>query len=362
MESSRKSIVDPNKSGRIRQNVGVFLLELPLDILLQVLPAFLGIDGLTRLRQTCTFFYVTHQDAFNKLIDKKVKQLLEYVVCGELEKVESMIKAPHLLLLKNDITYRSILIKDVSAYQLAHMMNDFAYNKTAKEMVEMMNVHVSNLTSQDQDLANRQLMEIYPQDYQQKNKHRIDQDLEALDKVIQAIKDSKSEEDCQTEIRSFKLHLKQSHHTKLGQFFNGALFIKALNHEHLGPHEFDQASHYKQKLIFNDVVCAIMYYAPMCFINTFFNGFSNLIRDGYSLVRKFKLSLADDSIWYSDNIVAFDISKFVNIAQGLNHVAYPPNYGTALQLIFEIKDEKIKRCIEKLYPEQEYKNSNCFIQ
>jgi hypothetical protein len=174
-----------------------------------------------------------------------------------------------------------------TALQLAMGAKDVRYRYDDECMVEMLMKYYQKLPDGEAVIA-AQIAEQFPEGYEKQEVERRKRDREALNKVINAIGDSRSYKERDNAIEDFFVYLKsQTDETIIsGYHFNDQLLIEALklydqNYKRFGD-EWDTV---KNIYCWRNVIGNIERYLTACDAQAFCQGICNIIEDKMKLTR-----------------------------------------------------------------------------
>ena len=174
-----------------------------------------------------------------------------------------------------------------SALQLALGAEDVRYHDDEECMAEMIQRYLSKLPKGEEIMA-EQIAAQFPKGYEEQEKARETNDLQALEKVIDAIAISQNDADCEGALQAFRDYLQPHGTIKTGKHFNAQLLVKAFDLYDRNYYRFDGDDSRKNNLCWRKVIGYIQRFLPACYAQAFCQGIYSIVEGKEKLTRNLK--------------------------------------------------------------------------
>ena len=284
-----------------------------------------------------------------------IQKLSQHIVYGEMDEAEKMIKAnPQLLLMQGSVIDYSGRAIEGTPFQMALGAEDVAFQDDEIGMVEMIQQNLSMLDDGEKIIA-RQYRAQFPDDFEENEKIRQTNDLEALNKVFTAIKESKAEEakqlaeDCRNALEEFREYLKPKNVIKNGKHFNAEMLLRAFELYDYNYYGFGSYDSPKNNMLLRQVVGYVQRFLPACYAQVFCQGLKNIVLNNEKFRRC--LRLPDQP-----NISIFPLDLNPNYRLGFGFVAT----ANALALDVSMPGETGSQLFSKLISSKNIHIAHCY--
>lgn len=232
------------------------------------------------------------------LIQQKHEALLQHAINGQLDKVDALLsECPQLALLTGSVKDQAGREFEGTVLRIAAGAEDIGLQLGEVCMVELVCKHLVRLPDGDVEIA-KQLREQFPDGWREQERQRVAKDLAALDKVVEAIKHSKSEDDCQSAILEFITYLEQKSVHNTGKQFNPTILGRASRFYDENYNAFGGKDSYKNKLMWCEIIGGIQRLATHCYASALVQGLINIISKKVPLKRELVFKGSEDKECY----------------------------------------------------------------
>ena len=221
-------------------------------------------------------------------LQSQVDILLNRVVKGKQKEAEEIIKAnPTLLLSKGTaIDYSNRTIHG-TAFQIALGAEDVRYQPHEECMIEMIKRYLKQLPDGEEEIA-IQIHEQFPDGWEKIEEKRVENDWNALQKVVNAISNARPCDDCETELQEFRDYLKPIGIIKTGKHFNIQLLVQAFKLYDKNFNHFDGVNSHQNHLFWTKVIGYIERFLPACYAQACSQGIYYIVENSEKLTRSLK--------------------------------------------------------------------------
>ncbi len=279
------------KGSSQQEEQGITIFDLPTELVLGHGPddeevntgigAHLSVEDRAAVACTSRYFY----ELFSRELEEVVNQLLLHVVRGEQEEAERLIRRnPELLLKKGQVTDYSGRTIEGTAFGAAVAAEDVGFQPEEQCMAEMIAKHLDEHYPGEKE---KQYAKQFPEGWEEAEALRQEQDLEALNTVVDAIGDSNPDEDCEAALQTFRDYLEGQTQEVIttGKHFNAQLLISAFELYEQKYNNFGGWDSRKNNLFWCKVIGYIQRFLPACYAQAFCQGLYYLVVKGESLQR-----------------------------------------------------------------------------
>jgi len=224
------------------------------------------------------------------LIKKAAEKLLNHVIRGEEAEAKKMLEAKPRLLLERG------LVTDYSGRQIEGTAFQLALGAEDTQMCEMIAPYFNRLTDRAGEAEKLKQYQIqFPEQEEKAEVIREDTpDIAALKQLIQTIRTSNTDEECEPALAAFREFLKPKGVIKTGKHFNAELLLTAFQ---LYDESYVDWNSRKNNLCWCKVVGYIQRFLPACYAQAFCRGLSGLVERGDKLRRSLEF-LYDPGVFF----------------------------------------------------------------
>lgn len=162
-----------------------------------------------------------------------------------------------------------------------------------EEMAEIIQRHLRIHFANGEEIIASQIAEQFPEGWEEEEKKKALQDLQALENVFDAIATSKNDADCDSALATFRSYLEPKDVLKTGKHFNIQLLVEAFKLYDKNYEAFGGWESRKNNLFWQKVIGTIQRYLPANWAMAVCQGVYYIVEDGEKLKRSLKFRFDD---------------------------------------------------------------------
>jgi|GEM_PF-5354704 len=230
----------------------------------------------------------------------KIEQLALHVVQGKQAEAEAMIKGnPNLLKQKCQVVDYSGRTLEGTPLQLALWAEDVKFHEKEVCMVEMIIPYLIDLPNGKAE-KDGQILKQFPEGWEAEEEARLQKDEEELNKVVQGIENSATDEQAQHYLKAWEAYLAKQKEgiIKTGRQVSSQLVAKAFE---LFDKKFDELGDYdsqKNNLVWRRVVGGAQRYLPTCYAQALCQGPYAIVAGKEFLKRSLEFRHSSGTLFY----------------------------------------------------------------